>query len=339
MTVAEHASTLCQNVRTGNRRALAQVLSLIESSASTDQPLLDEVRAQLSANGNSSTLSRRIAVSGSPGVGKSTLLEVLGLSLLRQGHRVAVLAVDPSSRRTGGSIMGDKVRMPQLSVHPDAFVRPSASRMSLGGTTSTMRDSILACEHAGFDVVIVETVGVGQNEVAAADMVDLFLLLVLPNSGDDLQGIKRGIMEVADVVAVTKADIDAAAAHRTAAMYTSALRLMVPPRQQWQSAVVLTSAVSEAGVQDLMKLINDFFDHVRHPAIVSERRRQRLVWFKECLEYAILNRLLASDAVRNELDTMRTLVADGIQHPAVAAASIANRITINNQGAMDEATH
>ena len=209
------ATDLIDGIRAGDRRALARAITLVESSRTDHRGQATEVlEALLPATGG----SMRVGISGAPGVGKSTFIEALGLHVARSGLRVAVLAVDPSSARTGGSILGDKTRMPELSRHEHAFIRPSPGGTQLGGVARHTREAMLLCEAFGFDVVIVETIGVGQSEVAVADMVDLFLLLVAPGGGDELQGIKRGIMELADLVVVNKADGDlAAAAGRTAA--------------------------------------------------------------------------------------------------------------------------
>ena len=209
-------------VLSGDRRALAKAITLIESTRADHRALAD---ALLDAALPSSGKSLRLGISGVPGVGKSTFIEAFGLFLIEQGHRVAVLAVDPSSSVSGGSILGDKTRMERLSVNDAAFIRPSPTSGALGGVAEHTREALLLCEAAGFDVVIVETVGVGQSETAVAGMTDLFVLLQLPNAGDDLQAIKRGVMELADLVVINKADLDDAAATRAQAQITSTLRI------------------------------------------------------------------------------------------------------------------
>jgi LAO/AO transport system kinase len=205
------------------RRAMAKAITLLESTRTDHRALADELlTAMLPHTGQ----SFRLGISGVPGVGKSTFIEALGLYLIGQGHRVAVLAVDPSSSVSGGSILGDKTRMEHLSVHPQAYIRPSPSSGTLGGVAEKTRESMLVCEAAGYDVVIVETVGVGQSETAVANMTDMFCLLQLPNAGDDLQAIKKGVMELADLVVINKSDIDLNAATRAEAQITSALRLL-----------------------------------------------------------------------------------------------------------------
>jgi len=205
------------------RRAMAKAITLLESTRADHRLLADELLTGLLPHTGKSF---RLGISGVPGVGKSTFIEALGLYLIGQGHRVAVLAVDPSSTVSGGSILGDKTRMEHLSVHPDAYIRPSPSSGTLGGVAEKTREAMLVCEAAGYDVVIVETVGVGQSETAVANMTDMFCLLQLPNAGDDLQAIKKGVMEIADLVVINKADIDANAATRAEAQITSALRLL-----------------------------------------------------------------------------------------------------------------
>ena len=205
------------------RRAMAKAITLLESTRADHRAQADDVLTAILPHTGQSI---RVGISGVPGVGKSTLIEALGLHLIAQGHRVAVLAVDPSSSVSGGSILGDKTRMEHLSVHPQAFIRPSPSSGTLGGVAEKTRESIAVCEAAGYDVVIVETVGVGQSETAVARMTDMFVLMQLPNAGDDLQAIKKGVMELADLVVINKADIDAAAATRAQALITSSLRLL-----------------------------------------------------------------------------------------------------------------
>ena len=223
MTPEQLLGGLLQGTPPVQRRAMAKAITLLESTRTDHRVLADELlTAMLPHTGQ----SFRLGISGVPGVGKSTFIEALGLYLIQQGHRVAVLAVDPSSSVSGGSILGDKTRMEHLSVHPDAYIRPSPSSGTLGGVAEKTRESMLVCEAAGYDVVIVETVGVGQSETAVANMTDMFCLLQLPNAGDDLQAIKKGVMELADLVVINKSDIDVNAATRAEAQITSALRLL-----------------------------------------------------------------------------------------------------------------
>ncbi len=237
--------TLAEGVRDGDRRALAKAITLIESTRSDHQALAQKLLAALlPAAGN----AVRMGISGAPGAGKSTFIEALGLQLTAEGHRVAVLAVDPSSSISGGSILGDKTRMEDLSRHPHAFIRPSPSGGTLGGVAARTREAMLACEAAGFDVVIVETVGVGQSETAVAGMTDVFVLLQMPNAGDDLQAIKRGIVELADIVVYNKIDLDPEAASRAIGQMKSALALLRPATSGWRPPVIGVSAVRRDGI-------------------------------------------------------------------------------------------
>ena len=238
--------TLVSGVVAGDRRTLAKAITLVESVKRADR---DEAIDLLDALVPRAGDAIRVGVSGAPGAGKSAFIEVLGIHLLSIGHRVAVLAVDPSSSRSGGSLLGDKTRMAELARHPDAFIRPSPARGDLGGVARRTRDVVSVCEAAGFDVVIVETVGVGQSEVAVAGLVDTFLLLSPPGAGDDLQGMKRGVMELADVVVITKSDGDlAAAAGRAEADHRRALEFIRPRHRSWSPDVVRTSAFTGEGI-------------------------------------------------------------------------------------------
>ncbi len=253
-------TSLAAQVLGGDRRALARAITLVESTRPDHRVEADALLAELIPHAGDAT---RVGISGAPGAGKSTLIEALGVQLVDAGHRVAVLAVDPSSTRTGGSILGDKTRMEELVRRPDAFVRPSPTGGTLGGVTRRTREALLCCEAAGFDVVLVETVGVGQSEVAVDGMVDTFVVLVPPAGGDELQGIKRGIMELADVVVVTKADGDLeAAAKATAADYANAMRLIRPKSDAlaahgWRPEVLTCSALLPRGVDDVWSAVED----------------------------------------------------------------------------------
>src|SRR5210317_1087126 len=246
---------IADGVRAGNVRALAKAITLIESrnldhslAATT---LLDEL---LPDTGN----SIRIGISGVPGAGKSTFIEALGMSLLSQGHKVAVLAVDPSSQISGGSILGDKTRMEELSRQANAFIRPSPSSGTLGGVARKTRETMLACEAAGFDVIIVETVGVGQSETTVASMVDFFLVLMLAGAGDELQGIKKGILELADAIAINKADGDNVEnAKRAVKAYETALSLLNPSSPSWKAPVLTCSALEMIGIEDIWNVVLD----------------------------------------------------------------------------------
>lgn len=259
-----------QSLLSGNRRALAKAITLVESTRPDDAM---RARALLEAVEGRSGNSLRIGISGVPGVGKSTFIEALGLTLIERGHRVAVLAVDPSSPQTGGSILGDKTRMTDLSSHPEAFIRPSPTGGMLGGVARATRETILLCEAAGYDRILVETVGVGQSEYEVASMTDLFLLLALTGAGDGLQGIKRGILEITDLLIINKADGDNRAKAKVAAKeYAAALHLLHPHRDV---PVVLTSALQKEGVHEVIDLFEAEGDRRRQAGSLQRRRSQQ----------------------------------------------------------------
>ncbi len=261
---------LARAVVQGERRALARAITLIESTRSDHRAAAEELLADLLPHAGRSI---RLGITGVPGVGKSTFIEAFGLHVIGLGHRVAVLAVDPSSPRTGGSILGDKTRMEELSRDERAFIRPSPSGGTLGGVARRTREAMLACEAAGFDVIIVETVGVGQSETAVADMVDMFLLLLVPGAGDELQGIKKGIVEMADAIVVNKADGDlAAAAQRAARDYTAALHLLRPASPHWTPQVLRCSAISRMGIDAVWDTVRDYRCRMEAAGAIGERR-------------------------------------------------------------------
>ena len=310
--------SLVAGIRAGDRRSLARAITLAESTRPDHRDAADHVlETLLPATG----AARRVGISGPPGVGKSTFIEALGTHVIDEGHRVAVLAVDPSSRRTGGSILGDKTRMGELSRRPEAFIRPSPGAGQLGGVARRTREAMLLCEAFGFDVVIVETIGVGQSEVAVADMVDLFLLLVAPGGGDELQGIKRGIMELADLVVVNKADGDlAAAAGRTRADYAGAVHLLRPKWHSWAAEVLACSALTGAGVDEVWAAIDRFDTAVRSSGELDDARaRQATAWLWSEISDALLERFRADPTVAGLLDDTEGDVAAGRVTPTVAA--------------------
>jgi LAO/AO transport system kinase len=264
----------------------------------------------------------RVGVSGAPGAGKSTLIEALGLHVVEGGSTVAVLTVDPSSQRTGGSILGDKTRMAELARRPEAFIRPSPSRGDLGGVAPRTAEALLLCEAAGFDVVLIETVGVGQGEVAVADLVDTFVLLVSGGGGHDLQGVKRGIMELADVVAVTKADGDLAApARRAAADLKLALHFLARRYRGWDPMVVSTSALGGDGVAELWSAVLAHRDHLAADGSLAElRRHQRVARFRAELGDRVVS--LVRERAAADLDGLERRVADGELVPSAAVAAV-----------------
>jgi LAO/AO transport system kinase len=267
----------------GDRRALARAITLVESTRPGDRVRADALIAQIlpktgqaEAGQSGAPRSIRVGISGAPGVGKSTFIEALGLHAIAEGRRVAVLAVDPSSRRGGGSILGDKTRMAELAKHERAFIRPSPSGGTLGGVARRTAEAVLLCEAAGFDAVLVETVGVGQSETAVADMTDLFLLLIAPGAGDELQGIKRGVVELADIVAVNKADgANLDQATKTAADYANALRLLRAPTPWWTPRVLACSGLTGAGIAEVWRAVAAFREAGEKRDGIRKRRAQQ----------------------------------------------------------------
>jgi LAO/AO transport system kinase len=309
--------TLGAELVAGDRRALARGITLVESTRADDRDASDALLTEVMPRTGAAV---RIGISGAPGSGKSTLIEALGLHVVDHGHRVAVLAIDPSSSRTGGSILGDKTRMEELSRHPAAFVRPSPAGTTLGGVARRTREAMLLCEAAGFDVVIVETVGVGQSETAVADMVDCFVLLIAPAGGDELQGIKRGIVELADIVAVNKADGPLeVVAKATASDYAAALHLVRPRSAQWTPRVVVCSALEPRGIDTLWSTIEEFRAALAGDPLVERREEQARAWMRDELADSLLD-LLHNDARTVEAATaLETEVAEGRLAPTTAA--------------------
>jgi LAO/AO transport system kinase len=306
-----------------DRRALARAVTLVESARADHRA---EAVALLDALAGSGRQSLRIGLSGTPGVGKSTFIEAFGMMLVAKGLSVAVLAVDPSSARSGGSILGDKTRMERLAREPSAFIRPSPSQTALGGVARRTREAVALCEAAGFDVVIVETVGVGQSETMAAGMTDLFVLLMAPAGGDELQGVKRGIMEIADLILVNKADGDLKpAATRTAADYAGALRLLRkrPEDPEGFPKAMLVSAVEGTGLAEAWaemerlaawRKANGHWD--------ARRAAQARRWFEEDVRNGVLARLLGDRGLRDRMERLGAAVEAGARTPGGAAAEV-----------------
>lgn len=315
--LGEEDRTLVEGVLARQLRPLAKAITLIESSRPDHQRRAEAVlQALLPHTGG----ALRLGISGVPGVGKSTFIEALGLYLIERGHRVAVLAVDPSSSLSGGSILGDKTRMERLSRDPRAFIRPSPSAGSLGGVAEKTRETMLVCEAAGFDVVIVETVGVGQSETAVANMTDMFVLLQLPNAGDDLQGIKKGIMELADLIVINKADADPAAAMRAKAQLETALHMLRPAHPDWRVPVLLVSALKREGLDRFWETVLAFRDTMqKNGALTEKRRRQALAWMWERIDAELKRRFRQHPAVRTMLPAIERDVESGRLAPVVAA--------------------
>jgi len=312
---------LAQQVCAGDRRALAQAITLIESTRDDHRR---EAEALLEALLPHTGKSVRLGISGVPGVGKSTFIEAFGQHLIAAGHRVAVLAVDPSSQISGGSILGDKTRMEQLAQSPRAFIRPTPTAGTQGGVARRTREAVLACEAAGFDVVLVETVGVGQSETAVAEMVDMFLLLLLPGSGDELQGLKRGIVELADLVIVNKADSDLIeAAGRVAAEYANALHLLRPATPHWTSRVVTCSALEGTGIGDIWRIVEEYRAAMAKGGAFEERRsRQARTWMWREVDESLLASFRAHPAVKAKISELEAQVEAGTLTPAAAAQAL-----------------
>ncbi len=308
---------LVEGVLAGQLRPLAKTITLVESQRDDHRQRAQAIlHALLPSCGN----AMRVGISGVPGVGKSTFIEALGLHLIGAGHRVAVLAVDPSSSVTGGSILGDKTRMEKLSQRTEAFIRPSPSSGSLGGVAEKTRETILVCEAAGFDVIIVETVGVGQSETAVFGMTDIFCLLQLPNAGDDLQAIKKGIMELADLVVINKADIDRKATLQAQAQMKSALHMLRPPSPNWSPPVLTMSALHQHGIEDFWQTVEKYRLAMQASGEFDDRRRhQALSWMWELIEAGLRNQFRHHPEVRRELTSVQRKVEAGESTPSAAA--------------------
>ena len=312
---------LAASVRSGDRAALARAITVVESTRSDHREQAQQLLMELISTAGS---AMHVGITGVPGVGKSTAIEALGMYLVDGGHRVAVLAVDPSSTRTGGSILGDKTRMARLAVHPNAYIRPSPTSGTLGGVTKATRETIVLLEAAGFDVVLVETVGVGQSEVAVSNMVDTFVFLTLARTGDQLQGIKKGVLELADIVVVNKADgrhaIEAQAAARE---LSAAIRLIYPRETLWRPPVLTMSAIEGTGLTELWDTV------LRHRAVITEagefqvrRRAQQVDWTWAMVRDAVLDRVLTHPGVKAMRAEVERQVRDGELTPALAAQRI-----------------
>src|SRR6185436_10670047 len=311
-----------QGVVAGDRRYLGQAITLVESTHADHRELAEELLTRLLPR---AAASHRVGITGVPGVGKSTFIDALGTKLTGDGRRVAVLAVDPSSTRTGGSILGDKTRMDRLAVDPAAFIRPSPAAGTLGGVAAKTRETMLICEAAGFDVILVETVGIGQSETAVADMTDFFLVLMLPGAGDELQGIKKGVVELADLIAVNKADGDNIKRAKAAAgEYRAALHILTPRSPTWAPPVMTYSALTGDGIEALWGQV---LAHRQQLSAVGEfetrRREQQVKWMWAMLEDRFHLRLKTDAKLKARLPAIEQAVAEGTLSPALAVEEIA----------------
>ncbi len=304
------------------RAGLGRAITLLESKRADHR---EQARELLASAMPRTGRAQRIGVTGVPGVGKSTFIDAFGTLLTSLGHRVAVLAVDPTSRRTGGSILGDKTRMARLSVDERAFIRPSPAGDTLGGVTRRTREAMLLCEAGGYDVILVETVGVGQSETVVADMVDFFLVLMLPNAGDELQGIKKGVLEAADLIAVNKADIDPTAAKRAARTYETALHILEPAIPEWSPPVHLISGHTGDGLSDLWSAIEVHRRKTEASGARANRRAQQQVrWLESLLQEGLAEGFARHPEVAERLPGIRRAVAEGGAPASSAAEELLN---------------
>jgi LAO/AO transport system kinase len=313
--------TFVDGVLAGNRGTIAKTITLIESSLRSHQQKAGEIIDLLLPNTGKAV---RIGITGVPGVGKSTFIESFGMHLIRQGHRVAVLAVDPSSSKSGGSIMGDKTRMEKLSLESNAFIRPSPTGGTLGGVSRRTRESMIVCEAAGFNVIIVETVGVGQSETAVASMVDFFLVLMLAGAGDELQGIKKGVLELADAIAINKADGDNTEnAQKAKKQYQKALRLLSPSSKNWSPPVLTCSAVELVGIEEIWHTVKGYRKILEASGELEEKRRkQALDWMWALVEERLRDRFYNNSQVQKELPK----IIEAVEHQRIAPTAAAHRL-------------
>jgi LAO/AO transport system kinase len=316
-------ANLAKGIRAGDRAALGRGITLVESKRPDHEDLAQELLTELMPDTGK---ANRVGITGVPGVGKSTLIDMLGENLISEGHKVAVLAVDPTSQRTGGSILGDKTRMAALAANPGAFIRPSPAGNTLGGVARRTRESILLCEAAGYDIIIVETVGIGQSETAVADMVDFFLVLMLPGAGDELQGIKKGVLEIADMIAVNKADGDnAGKATAAAAEYSAAFHILTPQSTNWAPPVLTVSGLKNEGLDTLWQEIQRHRHTLSETGEFAARRQIQLVrWMWNMLEEKLIDAVKTNPAVTGQLAQVEQDVATGKTTPVLAVRKILN---------------
>jgi LAO/AO transport system kinase len=324
--MAEDISYYIEGVRAQNRKAISRTITLIESALAEHQEITRQVLEGLLAyTGN----SVRLGITGVPGVGKSTFIEAMGIRLIEKGHRVAILAVDPSSAKSGGSIMGDKTRMEKLAAHDHAFIRPSPSGKTLGGVARKTRESILVLEAAGYDIIIIETVGVGQSEFSVASMVDFFLVLLLAGAGDELQGIKRGIIELADAIAVNKADGgNVIRAERARKDYENALHMMAPRQDGWDPPVLTCSALEMTGIDEIWDTVVDYCQKMQASGELERKRlEQSLKWFEFLVEEGLKDWFYGLEKVRKTLPELTRRLEHGQTTAMAAARKLLHQVT------------
>lgn len=320
------SNTLFEKIKSGDINSLAKAITLIESTREEDQKIAqDLIQKSLAFTGN----SIRIGITGVPGVGKSTFIETFGTLLIEQGKKVAVLAIDPSSEKSHGSILGDKTRMEKLSQNPMAFIRPTAAGDTLGGVARKTRECTYLCELAGFDIILIETVGVGQSETTVHSMVDFFMLLMLSGAGDELQGIKRGIMEMADLLVITKADgTNLQAAKRAKQEYQNAMHLFPPNENNWVSKSTITSVFDQELMQNIVRILFDFKEHVSSSGhFNSKRKQQDQFWFEETLKEFILKHYYNQHDFKIDLKELKRKVLEGEISSFEAAKQLFNKHT------------
>ncbi len=319
------ADPLGDAILAGERAALARAITLAESRRADHR---EQAQALIQRLLPRTGRAIRVGITGVPGVGKSTTIDALGTYLTGKGHKVAVLAVDPSSTRTGGSILGDKTRMARLAVDSNAYIRPSPSSGTLGGVAAKTRETMLLCEAAGFDVILVETVGVGQSETAVADLTDFFLVLMLPNAGDELQGIKKGIIELADMIAVNKADGDGATpARAAAAQYKAALHILAPASSLWSTPVVTISGLTGLGLDGLWSKVEEHHARFKAKGLIAEKRRKQDVkWMWAMVQDRLQAKLRYDPALKARTPELEAAVAAGRLPPTAAAEEIARAL-------------
>jgi LAO/AO transport system kinase len=321
---------IARAIRAGDRATLARAITLIESTRADHRKAARQLVQELLPDTGKAL---RVGITGAPGAGKSLTIDTLGSHLTARGHKVAVLAVDPSSVRSGGSILADKTRMARLANDPNAFVRPSPAGGTLGGVAANTREAMLLCEAAGFDVVLIETVGVGQSETAVADMTDFFLLLLLPGAGDQLQGLKKGVIELADMIAVNKADGDnVKRATEAAAEYRAALHILTPRSANWTPPVITYSALTGAGIEELWAQVLKHRERMTASGeFAAKRRAQQLKWMWSILEQRLIARLHTDSRIKSRLPKIEAAVSEGQLSPALAAERIAAALGLSGK--------